>query len=86
MGTVQEVAATPKAALERALEIANKVAACGPLGIKTTLASAHSAVDPAEDEALSKLDAQYGALYHTQDFQEGRKAEAEGRSPTYHGN
>jgi enoyl-CoA hydratase len=60
MGTVQEVAATPKAALDRTLEIANKVAACGPLGIKTTLASAHSAVDPAEDEALSKLDAQYG--------------------------
>jgi hypothetical protein len=25
-------------------------------------------------------------LYHTQDFQEGRKAEAEGRPPVYHGN
>jgi hypothetical protein len=36
--------------------------------------------------ALSKLDAQYGALYHTQDFLEGRAAEAEGRPPVYHGN
>jgi enoyl-CoA hydratase len=86
VGTIQETAATPKAALDRALEIANKVAACGPLGIKTTLASAHLAVDPAADDALSKLDVQFGALFHTHDFQEGRKAEAEGRSPIYRGN
>lgn len=86
MGTVQEVAATPEAALDRAFEIANKVAACGPLGIKSTLVSAHLAVDATEDHALSKLDAQFGALFHTPDFQEGRKAEAEGRPPIYHGN
>jgi enoyl-CoA hydratase len=86
VGTIQEIAATPKAALDRAIGIANKVAACGPLGIKTTLASAHLAVDPAADDALSKLDAQFGALFHTHDFLEGRKAEAEGRSPIYHGN
>jgi hypothetical protein len=72
--------------LDRAFEIANKVAACGPLGIKSTLVSAHLAVDPTEDDALSKLDAQFGALFHMQDFQEGRKAEAEGRPPIYHGN
>ncbi len=53
------------------LRIANKIADCGPLG-KTTLASAH-------------LDAQFGALFHTQDFLEGRKAEAEGRKPVYQG-
>ena len=86
MGTIQEIAATPKAALDRALEIADKVAACGPLGIKTTLASAHLAVDPAGDVALSKLDAQFGALFDTHDFLEGRLAEAEGRPPIYHGN
>jgi enoyl-CoA hydratase len=85
-GTIQEIAATPRAALDRAVEIANKVAACGPLGIKTTLASAHLTVDPAADDALSKLDAQFGALFHSHDFLEGRKAEAEGRSPIYHGN
>ena len=86
VGTIQEIAATPKAALDRALEIANKVAACGPLSTKTTLASAHLTIDPAADDALSKLDVQFGALFHTQDFQEGRKAEAEGRPPIYHGN
>jgi enoyl-CoA hydratase len=85
-GTIQEIAATPKAALDRAFEIANKVAACGPLGIKTTLASAHLAVDPAADDALSELDTQFGALFHTHDFLEGRKAETEDRSPIYHGN
>jgi hypothetical protein len=67
------------------MQIANKIAACGPLGIKTTLISAHLAVDPGEEEALSKLDAQFGALFHTQDFLEGGKAEAEGRKPVYQG-
>jgi enoyl-CoA hydratase len=85
MGTVQEVAATQHSALDKAIEIANKVAACGPLGIKAALASAHLAVDASETDAFSRLDAQYGALYRTQDFIEGRKAEAEGRAPVYHG-
>lgn len=86
MGTVQEVAATPEAALSRAVELANKIAACGPLGIKTALASAHLAIDSSEAPALAQLDAQYGALYHTRDFQEGRNAEAEARPPVYTGN
>jgi enoyl-CoA hydratase len=34
---------------------------------------------------LSKLDAQFGALFHTQDFLEGVKAEAEGRKPVFQG-
>jgi hypothetical protein len=33
----------------------------------------------------SDLDAQFGALFHTQDFLEGRNAEAEGRKPVYQG-
>jgi enoyl-CoA hydratase len=65
--------------------MANKIADCGPLGIKTTLVSAHLAIHQTEAEALSKLDAQFGALFHTQDFLEGRKAEAEGRKPVYQG-
>ena len=59
---------------------------CGPLGIKTSLASAHLAIDPAEEVALSKLSEQYRTLYHTKDFIEGRAAEAEGRKPVYYGN
>jgi enoyl-CoA hydratase len=85
MGVVQEVAPTREQALEAGVAIATKIAACGPLGIKTTLASAHLAVDPSQAEAFSKLNAQYGALYKTEDFQEGRRSEAEGRQPIYHG-
>jgi enoyl-CoA hydratase len=85
MGTVQEVLPTPDAALERAIELAGKIADCGPLGIKTTLASAHLVVDPVEAAALAQLDVQFGALFHTRDFQEGRVAEAEGRRPIYEG-
>ena len=36
------------------------------------------AIDSTETEALSRLDAQFGALFHTRDFQEGREAEAQG--------
>ncbi|MGA8878796.1 MAG: hypothetical protein WB555_24855 [Candidatus Korobacteraceae bacterium] len=85
IGEVQQVAPTPEKALEAGIQMANKVAGCAPLGIKTTLLSAHLAIDPAEEAALSKLDAQFGALFHTQDFLEGVKAEAEGRKPVYQG-
>lgn len=85
MGEVQEVAPDPKEALEAGIRIANKIADCGPLGIKTSLASAHLAIDRSEEEAVSKLDSQFGALIHTQDFLEGRKAEAEGREPINQG-
>jgi enoyl-CoA hydratase len=83
MRTVQEVLPAPEAALQKAIEVADRIAACGPLGIKTSLASAHLAIDPVE--ALAQLDAQFGALFHTRDFQEGRDAEAQGRPPVYLG-
>jgi enoyl-CoA hydratase/carnithine racemase len=85
MGEVQKVAPDAKEALGVGIRIANKIADCGPLGIKTSLASAHLAIDQTEQEALSKLDAQFGALFHTQDFLEGVKAQAEGRKPVYQG-
>jgi enoyl-CoA hydratase len=56
-----------------------------PLGIQTTLASAHLAIDQSQAAAFAKLDEQFGALFHTEDFLEGRNAEAEGRPPVYHG-
>jgi enoyl-CoA hydratase len=85
IGEVQQVAPDAKEALESGIRIANKIADCAPLGIQTTLASAHLAIHQTEEEALSRLDAQFGALFHTQDFLEGRKAEAEGRKPVYQG-
>ncbi len=85
MGVTQQVTPTPAAALEAGIAMARKIAACGPLSIKATIASAHGYVDPVEADALSKLGAQYAALYRTEDFVEGRRAEAEGRPPKYTG-
>lgn len=85
IGVTQHVAATQQAALDMAVAIARKIAACGPLGIKATLATAHNVIDPVEMDTYSKLGAQYTALYRTEDFLEGRKAEAEGRPAKYAG-
>jgi enoyl-CoA hydratase len=84
MGIVQKVVTTPAEALQAGIEIAGRIAACGPLGVRATLASAHLA-NSSQSEALAKLDTQYRALYGTEDFKEGRQAEAEGRTPVYHG-
>jgi enoyl-CoA hydratase/carnithine racemase len=71
MGVFQEIAPTAEKALETGIDIAIKIAVCAPLGIKATLASAHLAIAAAQAEALSKLNAQYGALYRIEDFKEG---------------
>ena len=73
MGTVQEVATSPQSALDEAIKIANKIAACGPLGIKASLASAHLAVDAAQADALAALDAQRAALYRSKTFRKAEK-------------
>jgi len=62
--------------------LAQKIAACGPLGIKATLESAHLSIDESEAAAFAKLNEQSGALFHTEDFIEGRNAEAEGHPPS----
>src|SRR5207245_2799244 len=75
MGVTQQIAGSPAAALDAGVAIARKIAACAPLSIKATLASAHQYVDPVEADALSKLGAQYAALYRTEDFVEGRRGQ-----------
>src|SRR5207245_984831 len=85
MGITQEIAPTPAAALDAGAAPARQIAACAPLSIKATLASARQMIDPVEADALSKLGPQYAALYRTEDFVEGRRAEAEGRPPRYQG-
>ena len=85
MGVIQQIAPNPAKALETGTGLARKIAACGPLGIKTTLQSAHLSIDESEAAAFAKLNEQFGALFHTQDFTEGRNAEAEGRPPVYYG-
>jgi enoyl-CoA hydratase len=85
MGEVQEIAPNRDAAIEAALRIANKVAACAPLGVKATLESAHLAIDSGEIEAFAQMGKAYNTLYSTRDFQEGRDAEAQNRPPVYIG-
>jgi enoyl-CoA hydratase/carnithine racemase len=85
MGLAQHVSSNFDQAMSDAIAIANRIAACAPLGIQTTLASAHLAIVPSETLALSNLDQEFGRLFHTRDFEEGRQAEAQGRVPVYHG-
>ena len=86
MGVVQEVAPNKAAALDVAIGIANKVAGCGPLGIKATLQVAHFSINDAVDAAgYKKLEAAYVSLFRSEDFIEGRKAEAEKRPPVFQG-
>jgi enoyl-CoA hydratase len=85
MGVIQQIARTPAQALQAGIGLASKIAACGPLGIQTTLESAHLSIDQSQAAAFAKLNEQFGGLFHTEDFIEGRNAEAEGRPPVYHG-
>ena len=85
MGVVQRILPTPAQALRAGVETAETIAACGPLGIKATLASAHLAIGSSEGEAFSRLESQYRSLYATEDFKEGRRAEAEDRAPNFLG-
>jgi enoyl-CoA hydratase len=86
MGIVQEVAPNKEAALKTGVDLANGIAACGPLGIKATLKVAHMAInDSADSAAFAQLEAEYVALFKSQDIIEGRKAEAENRPPIFQG-
>jgi enoyl-CoA hydratase/carnithine racemase len=85
-GIVQEVAPNKDAALKVGIDIANRIAACGPLGIKATLQAAHLAINDSTDAAaFANLEAAYVSLFGSEDFAEGRKAEAENRPPVFHG-
>ena len=86
MGVVQEVASDKTAAMEIAIGIGNRVAGCGPFGVKATLAAAHLAMkESADAAAYAKLESDYVKLFGSEDFIEGRKAEAENRPPIFHG-
>jgi enoyl-CoA hydratase len=86
MGMVQEVAPNKDAAIKAGLDLANKVAACGPLGIRATLKVAHLGINESADAgAFAELEKEYVSLFKSGDFAEGRKAEAENRPPVFHG-
>jgi enoyl-CoA hydratase/carnithine racemase len=85
MGLTQVIAPSPEAALEAGVAMAQKIAAVAPLSTRATLTSARHVTTPIEAEALAKTGPTYMALYKTEDFLEGRRAEAEGRPPKYRG-
>lgn len=79
MGLIQQIAPDPAAALQAGIALAQKIAACRPLGIKTTLESAHLAIDESQAAAFAKLNEQFGGLFRTQDFLKGRVPFGQGR-------
>jgi enoyl-CoA hydratase len=83
LGLVQEVA-PPGKQLDRALELANKIAAAAPLGVRATLASARQAVG-SEDTALQALQPEFQRILKSEDAQEAQHAAREGRPPRYQG-
>jgi enoyl-CoA hydratase/carnithine racemase len=84
LGLVQEVTA-PGKELDRALDLANKIAAAAPLGVRATLASSRQGLASDEAMALAALQAEFGRLLQSQDAKEFQRALQEGRAPVYRG-
>ena len=71
IGLVQEVV-EPGRQLDRALELAESIATkSAPLGVKTTLASAHRARQEGEVAAFGRLEPDMAELFETEDGREG---------------
>jgi len=83
LGLVQEVT-PPGKQLDRAIELAEKIAAAAPLGVRATLASAHQLIG-GEDAALQALAAEFQRVNQSEDAKEGQSAFREGRRPVCRG-
>jgi enoyl-CoA hydratase len=83
LGLVQEVT-PPGKQLDRAVELADKIAAAAPLGVRATLASAHLAIG-SEDTALLALGPAFQQILQSDDAKEAQRARQENRAPVYRG-
>ena len=84
IGLIQEVA--PEGELfERALDLANRVAAQAPLAVQASLASARLAVEAGMDAALGAMMTDARALMRTQDAMEGVRSFMERRTAKFSG-
>ena len=83
LGLVQEVT-PPGKQLDRAIELAEKIAAAAPLGVRATLASAHQLIS-GEEAALQALAAEFQRVNQSEDAKEGQSAFREGRKPVFRG-
>ena len=84
LGLTQAVT-PPGKELDRAVDFAKKIASAAPLGIRTTLASAHRALAEGETAAFAALLPDFARLFRSEDFQERIKAAKENRIPVFHG-
>lgn len=84
LGLVQAVT-PPGKELDRALEIATKIAAAAPLGVRATLASARQATSNEEAAAFAALPASFGKILQSKDAKEAQRAAAEHRAPVFQG-
>jgi enoyl-CoA hydratase len=85
IGLVQEVV-EPGRQLGRAIELAEMVAEkSAPLGVRTTLASAHRARIEGEAAAFGRLDSDMAALFETEDGREGLQSFVERREARFTG-
>ena len=84
LGLLQQVT-PPGQQLDRAMDIARKIAASAPLGVRATLKSAHQAINEGETAAFAALLPEFAGLYRTEDFQERVRAFRDNRRPVYKG-
>jgi len=86
IGLVQEVVDDGAAALARATEIAHTIAdRCAPLGVRTSLASAHRARDEGDAAAVARLDTDVARLFASADGREGTASFVERRDARFTG-
>lgn len=70
-------------ALERALEIAERINACGPLAVEAVKASVYATAEMTETEGLAAELKRGWPIFDTADAKEGARAFAEKRDPVY---
>jgi enoyl-CoA hydratase/carnithine racemase len=84
IGLVQEVV-SKDALLERAVVIAEKIAAQAPLGVRATLASARVGLHEGEEAAARALPTQIASILASEDAREGVRSFLERRAGRYTG-
>jgi enoyl-CoA hydratase len=84
LGFVNHVAPTDQV-LPKALEIAEKIAANGPIAVRAIRASIRAAIGVPEPDALKKESELALPVFASEDAQEGPRAFMEKRKPVYKG-
>jgi enoyl-CoA hydratase/carnithine racemase len=84
LGLVQDITA-PDKQLDRAVELAKRIATAAPLGVRATLASAHRSLAEGEKVAFAALLPEFVRLLRTEDRQEFVRAQQENRAPIFVG-